>query len=243
MTTAKLMKLAPTLILIACLGYTSYSLHESLPARPSGSSEIAKGLAGVEEILVSGADKVEQLIGEARDPFLVKPKVSPPPDGAQPESHLSAQAASDRLAELVGDMTLEATFFQGRDQIAIIDGRIYSRGQALRSSDDSKEPTSRLVLTVVLPSRVILRGNNRNYVLSYPDQLGTPKERRPGGNSRTDQTAAMEELDMAGQLGLFQKLLNSPLGKMGKSLTGIPEGSEPGAPPRTSRRGNRQGSP
>ena len=172
MNTAKLLKLAPTLILIAFLAYASYSLNESIPTRGSGQSEMAKGLDMVEDMLASGSATAERLIGEFRDPFQVSHASSPPADASQSQPGLPTESPTDPLADLVQGMTLEATFFQGRDQIAIIDGRIYSKGQALRFRNDSGDPSSRLVMTVVLPSKVILRGNNRNYVLSYPDQLG-----------------------------------------------------------------------
>ncbi len=44
MNTANLLKLAPTLILIAFLAYSSYSLHGSLPTRTSGAADLTKGL-------------------------------------------------------------------------------------------------------------------------------------------------------------------------------------------------------
>jgi hypothetical protein len=217
MNTAKLVKLAPTLILIAFLGYASYSLHESLPSRASGRSDVAKGLDMVEDMLASGTVAAARLIGEFRDPFQVSHMPSPQVDASQSQPGHPAEAPSDPLADLVRGMTLDATFFQGRDQIAIIDGRIYSRGQPLRFRNDSGEPSSQLVVTIVLPSKVILRGNNRNYVLSYPDQLGKrPAAPSPGLAGSSEATM----LDPAGQLAMFQKLLNSPLGALGKGLIG-----------------------
>ncbi len=220
MNTAKLLKLAPTLILIVFLGYASYSLHEGLPTRTSGRSDVAKGLEMVEDMLASGTATAERLIGEFRDPFQVIHTPSPTADASQSQPRLPSDSPSDPLADLVRGMTLEATFFQGRDQIAIIDGRIYSRGQALRFRNDSREPSSQLLVTVVLPSKVILRGNNRNYVLSYPDQLGNrPAAPKPGiAGSPMSSEATM--LDPSGQLAVIQRLLDSPLGALGKSIIG-----------------------
>ncbi len=217
MNTAKLLKLAPTLILIVFLGYSSYSLHESLPKRATGRSDVEKGLEVMEGMLESGTETAERLIGEFRDPFQVSHVTSPSADASQSQASLPSDPPSDPLADLVRQMTLEATFFQGRDQIAIIDGRIYSRGQPLRFRNDSQDPSSQLLLTVVLPSRVILRGNNRNYVLSYPDQLGNrPAAPRPGIAGSPEATM----LDPSGQLAVIQKLLKSPLGALGRSIVG-----------------------
>ena len=55
--------------------------------------------------------------------------------------------------------------------------------------------------------------------MGYPDQLGNPPaDRRPAGAASADGSVA--EIDPEGELAFYKKLLNSPLGKLGKSLTG-----------------------
>jgi hypothetical protein len=224
MNITKLLKMTPTLILIASLGHASYSLHGSLPARASVQADVAKGLDMVEGLLASGTATAERLIGEFRDPFQVGGTPKPKPDAAESHKDVPANPPADPLADLVRGMTLDATFFQGRDQLAIIDGRIYSRGQRLRFRGDPDGASSPLVLAIVLPARVILRGNNRSYVLSYPDQLGRrPDTPRPGIAGPPE--ASM--LDPSGQLAVIRKLLDSPLGALGRSIVGESNLAEP----------------
>ena len=57
----------------------------------------------------------------------------------------------DTLAEIVQRLKLDATFLQGRDQMAIIDGRIYSKGQHLLIDGDSGKSSATLTVVNVLP--------------------------------------------------------------------------------------------
>jgi hypothetical protein len=156
--------------------------------------------------------------GRTRDPFVV---------AARPEAAAAATAAratpppappSDPLADVVAGLSLDATFIQGRDQLAIINGRIYQKGQTLTlpgPADASRPPLSVLF---VRPTGVLLKGGDKNYLLGYSDQL----VRKPGPDK--DAAAAREaelaELDLGGQSALFERLLNSPLGALGRGLLG-----------------------
>jgi hypothetical protein len=232
MNTAKFLRLAPTLILASFLAYSSYSMQATLPGAAEERAELSKGLdAMVQDILSSGTVAVDRLGGELRDPFQVGLKPGAPAatqDAAPPSPEV------DPLAEIVRGLKLDATVLHGRDQIAIIDGRIYSRGQHLRVDDGSGPAASPLFLLVVQPSKVILRADSKNYVLGYPDQLGRKPDSGNEAASRSAKAEAMDEIDPGGQLALFQKLLNSPLGALGKSMIGKPSPTDPAS--RASRR-------
>jgi hypothetical protein len=211
MSVSRLIKLAPSAILLAFVGYASVSLHGALPGAGASEAALAKGLdVMLQDLTVESAAVLKQV--QLRDPFRpviqATAAVSPTPAGPPP-------VKDDPLAEIVAGLSLDATFVQGRDQLAIINGRIYTKGQriVLRGKDGSQPD---LVVGFVKPTGVILMGDGRHYFLQYPEKLGNNAGRRPGAAGQADAALA----DPAGQAAMFQRLLNSPLGAMGKSLIG-----------------------
>ena len=221
MSVARLIKLSPSVILVAFAAYAAYTLQSALPGAAEQRAELAKGLDLLVEDIAS-ADAAGMLKRAAlRDPFL---PVLPPPPPADVAA-AAKDSGPDETAQLVASLQLDATFVQGRDQMAIINGRIYSKGQRLVVAGD---PESHPELTVlfVKPMSVLLRGGGKDYVLGYPEQLGKErdKDKPPDG---PDAGSAM--LDPAGQAAMFQQLLNSPLGALGRSLIQAPGRSSPGS--------------
>jgi hypothetical protein len=244
MNTAKLLKRAPTLIMIACLAYACYKVQAILPGSAAGRTELAKGLdVMVKDVLQAGALEARTLAREAlRDPFRIRPKST---DAAKTADVVAADPESDPLAGFVHSLSLDATFLQGKTQIAIINGRMYHQGQHLIFQADGASVPSPLFLQNVQAHRVTLRAHNTNYELGYPDQLGTrPADHRPASGSSKD--GSIGEIDPEGELAFYKKLMNSPLGKLGKGLTGIqgPGGrASPGARSKSSRGATGNGGP
>lgn len=227
MNAARLIKQAPTLLVVGFVGYTLYSMEAGTPEGAETQAEMQKGLDRmVQDVLADGETAAKKLEGELRDPFWVMP---PPAKTSEVAADKAAQPPpADRLAEFVRGMNLEATFIQGKDQIAVIDGRIYNRGQRIPlPGDDSTSDRSLLVLAVTRTS-VLLKGDDKHYNLGYPDRLGNKKEE--GGPPSADQRL-MSEIDPGGQMEMFQRLLGSPLGAMGRGLLGnaLPSGRANGA--------------
>ena len=179
----------------------------------------------LQDLAASGKGATVEL-GQIRNPFLV---VAPPAAAATAaEPDAAAEPETDKLAEIISRLTLDATFIQGRDQLAIIDGRIYHKGQSLALPGDP-EKTQPVVVLFVKPTGVLLRGNGKNYLLGYPERLGKKPDAGADDSSQADPAA----LDPAGQAAMFQRLLNSPLGALGKSLIGnaVPTGPSAGRRP------------
>lgn len=207
-------KYAPTLVLLGYLGYSALAIQ---PASTEVSREQQALERTVLELVSDGAEVTEALKGQLRDPFWAA-DLSPAAQAEATKEEAAAHPEGDPLAEVIKDLTLDATFLQGRDQIAVIDGRIYTRGQRLRLPGDDDAPDRDLRVLVVSRTGVILRGGGKNYRLGYPEELGKKKGEDPKAASGQD--PALAELNQAGQAELFQKLLNSPLGAMGKGLLG-----------------------
>ena len=219
MNTAKLLKRAPTLIMVAVLAFACYKVSAILPGSAAGRTELAKGLDFmVKDVVHAGAEEARTLARDAlRDPFRIRPKSA---DAAKSADVATADPESDPLAGFVHSLSLDATFLQGKTQIAIINGRMYHQGQHLIFQDDGAPVPSPLFVQNVQVHRVTLRAHNTNYELGYPDQLGArPADHRPVNGSSKDGSIA--EIDPEGELAFYKKLMNSPLGKLGKGLTGI----------------------
>jgi hypothetical protein len=218
MKMATLLKRAPTLIMVAFLTYACYSIHASLGGPTAGRSDLANGLdVMMKDVLNSGADEVRGLTqAMLRDPFQV---VLKPADASKPKNELPTDPETDPLAEIVSGLTLDATFLQGQTQIAIVNGRMYHQGQHLVFQVDTGKSYSPLFVQSVRAHGVTLGAHGKTFELGYPDQLG---QRPATERSRGPASAAgsMAEIDPEGELAFDKRLLNSPLGKMGKSLTG-----------------------
>ncbi len=222
MNPLRMARIAPTAILLAYVVYSGYTLESSTPMAEEQKAEIARGLDVLINDVAEIGEELVRMEGELRDPFQI---VVPPPPEPEPYEVAAAEPPVDPLEAVVSALNLEATFVQGKEQIAIIDGRIYSKGQKLKIDED-RAPDARLVLLFVKPTGVILRGDGKNYALTYPDHFPTREPARPATNDDPP-------IDPGGQLEMFQKLLNSPLGSLGKGLLGN-LGASP-AKPRSSR--------
>jgi hypothetical protein len=232
MNTASLLKLAPSLFMVVCLAYSCYTIHGIVPDSSAGRNDLAKGLdAMVNDALHAGATEVQALTRAAlRDPFRIGHKSA---DAPKAEEVAVADPEKDPLAGLVQGLSLDATFLQGKTQIAIINGRMYHRGEHLLLQGDAGKSLSPLFVQDVGAHRVTLMAHNTKYELGYPDKLGS----RPTDQRKSKSTdGSIAEIDPEGELAFYKRLLNSPLGKLGKGLTG---NMGAGAPPAKAGRSRR----
>ena len=218
MKIARLVKIAPTLLLVAFLAYAAYSIQVSLsnPAATrsgqanEGDAMGTKALASDEVGAASTGDQV-------RDPFQGGSRpVAPAIVAPEPEQAAPITLQSDPIAVLVQEMSLEATFIQGRDQIVIIDGRMYSKGQQLLldvEDDSGKSSSTSLLVARVMPTKVILQAGNTQYELGYPNQLGRRPDDGPRTGSEPPRVPDLTALGPTNQLGMIQTLLNLMSGK------------------------------
>ena len=112
MNTAKILKRAPTLILIVCLAYACYRIHAILPDSGGGRDELAKGLdVMVKDVLEAGADEVALASDALRDPFRIGLKSA---NSSKPTEVTTGDPELDPLAGFVHSLSLDATFLQGK---------------------------------------------------------------------------------------------------------------------------------
>jgi hypothetical protein len=218
-------KLSPMLLMVAFLAYTGYSMHSNAVDPDAGPSNLAKEVDGiVQEMRAVGNALATAPAGSLRDPFQIVTKPAGEAAGGVSKDEAPVEPETDVLADIVKKMRLDGTFVQGSEQMAIIDGRVYTKGQRIGVSGDQDKSVPKLILVGVLPSKAIVHADSRNFVLTYSDQLGSSLER--GKSAAESPQDAMAEIDAGGQIAMFQKLLNSPLGALGKSMIG--NGGKPG---------------
>ena len=98
---------------------------------------------------------------------------------------------------------------------------MYHQGEHLIVETNGEKVRSPLFVQQVQLHGVTLAAHNATFELGYPDKLGDrPADHRGDGKAGRD--GSMAEIDPEGQLAFYKKLLNSPLGKLGKGLTGNP---------------------
>jgi hypothetical protein len=219
MKTSALLKRLPTVLMVGLLSYACYTVHGSVSDLAPARSALTNGLdVMINDFVHAGKDEVKGLARVMlRDPFRAVAKAADASEAAH-EASLDDSTA-EALARIVQGLTLDATFLHGQARIAIISGRIYHQGQHLVLPGDSGKSYSPLFVQSVQAQRVTLAARGKSYALSYPDQLGNrPTSAKDRGANSADGTIA--EVDPEGELAFYKRLLNSPLGKMGKSLTG-----------------------
>ena len=224
MTPAKLSKMAPTVLMVALLAYFGYSVEENIddPTGASATDSLASStLARVEKEVLAIESAFVSSAAAVRDPFRTVAAAAEELEeevtqgGTTQTNHVDH---TDAIAEMLKAMTLDATFVQGTEQIAIIGGKMYRKGQKLKFPGSGDEAPRLLVMTFVSKDRVFFRGDNKTYSLGYPDKLHSTPHSKPG-DEQTPLGAEMAEIDPGGELEFYKSLANSPLGKLGKGLT------------------------
>jgi hypothetical protein len=176
MNTTRLLKLAPTMIVVAAMAYAAYSINlqttagsVSLPATPPPPSRGGdRPEVGTPDELSVTATGLQQ----GRNPFVALSSTSQGHKAGT--DHASGPGARvDPYIALVEGLSLNATFVQGKTQFASINGKLYQQGQHL---NDTGSETSSLVLAQVTPSEVVLEANGSRYRLGYPDQFRSPSD-------------------------------------------------------------------
>lgn len=216
MDASLLIKSLPMLIMLASLAWATYTV-EQLGSTPAPNRVAARQATAKRATAGSALNRVEDVAASirevGRDLFRTLSDSAAPGDDGSSASP-SPRPESDPMLDVIGQLTLNATLIQGRNQLAVISGKTYAAGQPIK--DSNGEPLG-VSLTKVFADKVVLQGESRHYVLAYPSNLQLPAaartERRPD-----DDLARLREFDP--QLALFQTLLRSPLGGLGARLLG-----------------------
>jgi hypothetical protein len=81
--------------------------------------------------------------------------------------------------QVLSGMRLGGTFIHGREQLAVINNRVYARGEQLRGADGSLLP---YVISQIGKDRAILRRGRRDVVLAFSNvpRAASPKAGAPG---------------------------------------------------------------
>ncbi len=127
------------------------------------------------------------------------------------------QQQLEDIAETVKGMTLGGTYLNGKKRLAIIDGKVYSRGESVGEA----EPDSpALIIKEVFAEKVVLNAMGKDFTVGYPDKLEAVDPADDGGGNAGDANAALQAL-LGGQapveLGMLQNLLNS----QGSGVSGL----------------------
>ena len=194
---------APTLIVIGVTGYAGWPV-----LFPEGDSGPPKS-ATKPPATAKGPTSV--VAASTRNPFQVERAESAraaPPAGASPSPVAVAKRAD--LPELPSDedntlsgMRLGGTFIDGREQLAVIDNKVYARGEQLRGVDGSPLP---YVVSEIWKDRAVIRRGRRNFVLGFsnvprsaPTRLDVPGAPALARGSTTTAGAARTETAARGR--------------------------------------------
>ncbi|MDR3618306.1 MAG: hypothetical protein P4L85_03075 [Paludisphaera borealis] len=232
MNPMRLLRFAPTLVILGVLIYCAQAIDETLASRPRApkvetlASVLARlGLDAVGAGETAGLDAETDALAvrRLRDPFNLEAKSAETPNG--PDG--SKVARGDRHAEFVDQAVLNATFIQNKTRLAVINGKLYKQGQAVAGTGQGG--ASALVVHTVKPDEVVLTSDRGSYALTYSDRLTNAKTAggRRGGSTRRGPAVGASPVDVSDpQLAVIRAILGAQFGAVGSSLTnalGLPQ--------------------
>ena len=174
-------KIAPTLVVLAVLGYCSWPSDEGPPAQDSAKSNAKDDAKGKKREISQAALNPTATSMPARDPFDGWAKNAPTPKKAakstSPVAPMTAgkgdgkngPALAQDTSKQVASLALKATFLCGERRLALINDLFYAEGEALRSST-AKTPW---LVAEVFPQHVVLEHQGQRVELKYPEREGT----------------------------------------------------------------------
>jgi hypothetical protein len=169
-TQQKLMKLAPTMVVLGLSGYGVWSNQDSSRA----------------------GDKAETL--PTVTPTQLRPPMPPSPEHnpfvlkghAAPPVVVSHSAPKVDLIAMVHSMTLNATYISDGKATAIISGHVYGLGDAVARAAGNKD----LVITKILADRVQLTQGDLNVELAFSDHSPAPEHMVSKGDHHNSDSSA-----------------------------------------------------
>lgn len=154
MTNLRIQRAAPiaaAVTLVACCCWSH--LDGSSGPNPAQAQKIAKAVPGT---LTASAEPPAE-----RDPFALADQ--PPRPAAT--TLVSARRSDEPLA-----LKLSGTYLCGKRKLALINDHDYAEGDLIKSN---KENADGLLVTAILPDRVLLRRNDRTIELTYSEKSAT----------------------------------------------------------------------
>lgn len=223
MNLIRLLRFAPTLVILGVLIYSAEAINETMASRPTAAAVEAPeavlarlGLAAATE----GAGDAEvdvPSVRKLRDPFYQPAK----PEPARGPAATRTPTPEDRYAAFLDRAVLNATYIESRIRYAVINGRLYKQGDAVAGTGSDG---AALVVHAVKPHEVVLDAAGKRYTLGYSDRLG---DAMSAGGERGGSVRRGRAVDRAAapgpdpRLDLIQALLGSQLGAVGSSLTNV----------------------
>ena len=193
MNMTRLIKMLPMLVMVASLAYAAYSIQPVVSSLTPAAGAAKAGKQAVVEgagqaVTAAGSPEASPAVRVAgRNPFQVAAKPDRIEDGKNSTPEL--EKTDSYLAALEG-LTLNATFLQGRTQMAIIDGRIYEPGQNLVGANDEPSP---LVVAQVLVNKVVFQAEGQALLLGLPRPARSINCQRGGRQCSSDQGSRCQE--------------------------------------------------
>lgn len=190
------LKQTPTLLVIGVTGFVAYTVvfAESDHGPPRSESKPPSPTKITLEVASS----------TMRNPFLMdlppNPEATPTgekaaekgPDAVastpQPDAPAELPVDDDRVLE---SMKLVGTFVDAREQLAIIDNKVYARGDRLRGIDGTSLP---YVIIEVRKDRALLRRGHRDFTIAFSDvPRAAPPRAAPTPKSAEEKTGPKTE--------------------------------------------------
>jgi hypothetical protein len=169
-TQQKLLKLAPTLVVLGLSGYSVWSNQDSTRANDKSETLPTVTPAQLKPPIPSVPE---------HNPFVLK-------DHAAPRAPITHSAPKVDLIATVHSMTLNATYISNGKTTAIINGHVYGVGDAVAKAAGNKD----LVITAILADRVRLAQGDLSVELSFSDHSPVPEHQVGKGDHHNSEPSA-----------------------------------------------------
>lgn len=206
-------KMAPSMIVVAAVGYCCWPYLDQPEMRPAASKEVSKTHEIPLELLAP-----EVGAAQARDPFDLKEKMGKAADGSllsaktgntkgaveanstEPESPVAiaarvaaaraaaAEKAAQELRDALKGLVLNGTFVSNRQRVAVINSQLYAEGQVVRPVDGKAKS---FIVARITQHKVVLQLGAQSAELSYlnPPDKADKKDSKENGPNRIEAPA------------------------------------------------------
>jgi hypothetical protein len=213
------LKRTPTLFVIGVTGFVVYTIL--VPDGNSGQPKVDTKPPAPSKVAIERASNT------LRNPFLMDRPIDPvstrPGQGTSepPSKEVASKANPGELPalpseedKLLQSMKLGGTFVDSHEQLAVIDNKVYARGDQLRAADGSTMP---YVITEVRKDRALVRRGRRDFVIAFSDVPRAGALQKPVQDKKT----------LASKTDARAKFTPIPKGKRGQATpNGKPDGND-----------------
>jgi hypothetical protein len=176
-------KVAPSIIVLAFVGYCAWPSVSSLvavPATPQKAERLATFTASLFSPTLPPRPTKSPFGGLDAEAF-AEARAAGRMGGTQKKVASAEKKVAPKVINPTENLRLEATSTSDDEQLTVINGKVYSTGQMLANDDDAAPPCK---IVRILPNKVFLEFQGKTTELVYSNSVASTSAKKPAGDSK-----------------------------------------------------------